>query len=82
MSDQKHLIKGIVFRLVKKHIAGSTTQSVLEAVRRLNTLGMHATVTLLNDHIEQPQQARYNANAYVQLIKRDLKAEPQFRRIA
>lgn len=69
MSDQKHLIKGIVFRLVKKHIAGSTTQSVLEAVRRLNTQGMHATVTLLNDHIEQPQQARYNANAYVQLIK-------------
>jgi proline dehydrogenase len=55
--------------LVRRHIAGSTTQSVLEAVRRLNTLGMHATVTLLNDHIEQPQQARYNANAYVQLIK-------------
>jgi proline dehydrogenase len=69
LSDQKHLIKGIVFRLVKKHIAGSTTQSVLEAVRKLNMQGMHATVTLLNDHIEQPQQARYNTNAYVQLIK-------------
>ena len=69
MPDQKHIIRGIVFRLVRKHIAGSTTESVLDAVRKLNTQGLHATVTLLNDHTEQAQKARYNANAYVQLIK-------------
>ncbi len=69
MSDQKHIIKGIIFRLFRKHIAGSTTQSVLEAVRKLNMQGLHATVTLLNDHTEHAQKARYNANAYVQLIK-------------
>jgi proline dehydrogenase len=69
MPEQKRIIKGIVFRLVKRYIAGLTTESALEAVRKLNERGMHTTVTLLNDHVDQFAKARYNANAYVQLIK-------------
>ena len=69
MQEQKHIIKGIVFRLVRKYIAGSTTESALEAIRKLNEGRLHTAVTLLNDHVSQPTKARYNANAYVQFIK-------------
>lgn len=69
LPEQKHIIKRIVFRLVRKYIAGSTTESALDAIRKLNESGLHTTVTLLNDHVNQPAKARYNANAYVQFIK-------------
>jgi proline dehydrogenase len=69
LPEQKHIFKGLIFRLVRKHIAGSTTESMLEVVRRLNGQGLHATVTLLNDHTTQASKARYNTNAYVQLLK-------------
>jgi proline dehydrogenase len=64
-----NLIGKLVFRLVKKHIAGSTNSSVLNVIRDLNKRGMHATVTLLNDHVGDPTKARYNTNAYVQFLK-------------
>jgi proline dehydrogenase len=68
---KKHnnLIGKLVFRLVKKHIAGSTNSSVLKVIRELNNKGMHATVTLLNEHVDDHTKARYNTNAYVQFIK-------------
>jgi proline dehydrogenase len=68
---KKHnnLIGKLVFRLVKKHIAGSTNSSVLKVIRDLNNKGMHATVTLLNEHVDDHTKARYNTNAYVQFIK-------------
>lgn len=69
LPEQKRIIKRLVFRLVRRYIAGSTTQSVLEAVRKLNEQGLHATVTLLNDYVEQTVKARYNTNAYIQFIK-------------
>ena len=69
MPEQKHIIKGIIFRLVKKHIAGYTTESALGAIRRINGEKLHTTVTLLNDHTVQAAKARYNTNAYVQLMK-------------
>lgn len=69
LPEQKHIFKGLIFRLVRKHIAGSTTESMLEAVRGLNGQGLHATVTLLNDHTTQASKARYNTNAYAQLVK-------------
>ncbi len=64
-----NLIGKLVFRLVKKHIAGSTSSAVLNVVRDLNDKGMHTTVTLLNDHVDDQTKARYNANAYIQFIK-------------
>ena len=64
-----NLIGKLVFRLVKKHIAGSSSSAALNVVRELNSKGMHTTVTLLNDHADDQTKARYNANAYIQLIK-------------
>ena len=68
-SEKGHIIKRLVYPLVRRHIAGSTTESVLATIRKLNEQGLHATATLLNDHVEQATKARYNTNAYVQFIK-------------
>jgi proline dehydrogenase len=54
---------------VKKRIAGSTSTAVLNVVRDLNNRGLHATVTLLNDHVDDPSKAKYNTNAYTQFIR-------------
>ena len=67
--DKSNLIKRIIFRLVKKRIAGSTSDSVIKTLRELNGFGLHTTATLLNDHVSDPAKARYNTNAYIQFIK-------------
>jgi proline dehydrogenase len=69
LAEQRSIIERLVFRLVKKHIAGPTSASALEAVRDINANGLHATLTLLNDSVSNIAKARYNANAYVQLIR-------------
>ncbi|MGI0100581.1 MAG: hypothetical protein ACREBH_02585 [Candidatus Micrarchaeaceae archaeon] len=69
MEEQSNIIKKLVFRLVRKHIAGSTSGAVLKVVRDLNSKGFHTTVTLLNDHVEDQTKARYNTNAYIQSIR-------------
>jgi len=69
LEEQSNLIRKLVFRLVKKHIAGSTSSSVLNVVRGLNQKGLHTTVTLLNDHVDDAAKAKYNANSYMQFIR-------------
>ncbi|MDE1832869.1 MAG: hypothetical protein KGH58_00440 [Candidatus Micrarchaeota archaeon] len=69
MADKSNLIKRIIFRLVRKRIAGSTSDSVIKRLRELNESGFHTTATLLNDHVTDPAKARYNTNAYIQFIK-------------
>ncbi len=67
--EEHRLIKNIVFRLVRRHIAGSTMNSALNAVRYLNGKGMNTTLTFLNEHVSDPIKARYNTNTYVQMIR-------------
>lgn len=67
--QQNNIIRKIAFRLVRKHIAGSTSSAVLNVVRDLNDKGFHATVTLLNEHVDDQTKARYNTNAYAQFIR-------------
>lgn len=69
LEEQSNLIGKLVFRLVKKHIAGSTSGSVLNVVRELNNKGLHTTVTLLNDHVDDAAKAKYNTNAYIHFIR-------------
>ncbi len=69
MENRKNIIRKLVFRFVKKRIAGSTSGSALNMVKELNTKGLHTTVTLLNDHVDDQIKARYNSNAYSQFIR-------------
>lgn len=67
--NDEGIMQKIAFRLVQKYIAGSTTASVLKTVRSLNNRGMHTTVTLLNDRVSDLVKAKYNANAYSQIMR-------------
>lgn len=69
LEEQSNIIRKLVFRLVRKHIAGSTSGAVLNVVRDLNKKGFHATVTLLNEHVDDQAKAKYNTAAYMQFIR-------------
>lgn len=69
MESNEGLRQKIAFRLVRKYIAGSTTASMLKVVKELNDKGMHSTVTLLKDHVTDAVKAKYNANAYAEVIR-------------
>ncbi len=69
MTDKHALLKGFVFRLIKKRIAGATLGAALQEARENYNRGMRTTLTFLNDNVDEPAKARYNANAYVQLAR-------------
>jgi proline dehydrogenase len=67
--QQSTFISKLVFRLVRKHIAGATMNSALELTKELNSKGITTTITFLNDQITDSAKARYNLNSYIQLTK-------------
>jgi proline dehydrogenase len=69
LDDDNGILKKVAFGLAKKYIAGSTTSSMLKKVREINDNGWHATVTLLNDNVTELSKAKYNTNAYAQVIR-------------
>jgi len=68
-SDDHGLIKRLVFKLIKKHIAGSTSASLIRTVKQLNDKSVSATVTFLNENAATPLKIRYNINSYTEIIK-------------
>ncbi len=82
-SNDHGLIKRLVFKLVKKHIAGSTSASVIRTVKQLNDKDVSATVTFLNENAATPLKIRYNINSYIEIIKQlsrlNLEAEVSLR---
>ncbi len=69
LREEHRLIKGLVYRVIRKHIAGSTLKSALDEVRKLNEIGASATLTFLNETVPDTVKAKYNSNAYVHMIK-------------
>ncbi len=68
-SNDHGLIKRLVFKLVKKHIAGSTTASVIRTVKQLNDKDISATITFLNENANTPARIKYNVNSYSEIIR-------------
>ncbi len=58
----------VAFRLVRKHIAGTTVAKALKNAMTINGMGMGATITFLNDHVDSLPKAKYNQSAYMQLL--------------
>ncbi len=69
LREEHRLIKGLVYRVVRKHIAGATLKSALDEVGKLNALGANTTLTFLNEKVSDNTKAKYNSNAYIQIIK-------------
>ncbi len=69
MPEEQTFIKRLVFKFVRKRIAGATLNSALDTTKELNSKGMSSTITFLNDHVRDSVKARYNLNSYMQLTK-------------
>lgn len=53
----------------KRFITGETMESAVEAVRRLNRMGMFATIDILGENVRSQQQATRAADNYINLLK-------------
>ncbi len=69
MSEEDSFLRNLIFRLIRKHIAGPTIATALKTSKQLNESGIHATLTFLNDHVDKQSKAKYNYNAYMQLMR-------------
>lgn len=67
--EEESFLRNLVFRLVRKHMAGPTIATALNKAKQINEGNMNATMTFLNDHVDNQAKAKYNANAYMQLIR-------------
>lgn len=67
--DNNSIVRKVAYGLSRKYVAGSTTSSMLKKVREINDRGWHATVTLLNDNVTDLSKAKYNTNAYSQIVR-------------
>jgi proline dehydrogenase len=58
LDEHEPFVERILHKLVRKHIAGTTMDSALEAAKELNSMNVPVSIT------------RYNATAYAELVRR------------
>ncbi|MGC9037152.1 MAG: hypothetical protein ACP5IK_00330 [Candidatus Micrarchaeia archaeon] len=63
------LLEKVIYKIVKRHIAGTTISSAIKKVRELNARGLPATVTFLSNSVNDLAKARYVASTYSQLVQ-------------
>jgi proline dehydrogenase len=71
LSEESSLLKKLLYRIIKKHIAGTTAASAIKVLKSINKEGIKTTVTFLNDLEDCSNQTktRYNFTSYLQLSK-------------
>ncbi|HWB23713.1 MAG TPA: proline dehydrogenase family protein [Gaiellaceae bacterium] len=62
--------RAVVRRLSSRYIAGSTLDDAVRVVRRLNGEGKLATIDVLGEEIENPEEAHAIAAAYHEVLER------------
>jgi len=60
---------GLFTFLAKRFIAGETREEALKEVRRLNELGMRATLDILGENVTSQGMAKELADSYIDLVK-------------
>ena len=68
---REHPIVGrILYRLIKKHIAGTTMSSVIERAKELNDKKLPVSIGFLSDAAKDSAKAKYATTTYLELIRR------------
>ncbi|MFQ6125528.1 MAG: proline dehydrogenase family protein [Candidatus Heimdallarchaeota archaeon] len=57
-------------RVTRRFVSGETEDEAIEVIRRLNSLGIFATVDILGESTTNLDEARHATNAYLHLITR------------
>lgn len=62
-------VERILYRLVKKHVSGTTMSSALEKARELNSKNTHVSITFLSNSIATRSKAKYVTTTYLELVR-------------
>ncbi len=68
--NEKSFVEKMLYRLIRKHIAGTTMSSALSKAKELNKKNMLASITYLSSAIENKSKAKYITTTYKELIHR------------
>ncbi len=68
--NEKSFIEKMLYRLIRKHIAGTTMSSALAKAKEFNKKDMLVSVTYLSGAVESKVKARYVTTTYKELIRR------------
>ncbi|MEM3212061.1 MAG: hypothetical protein QXR85_01985 [Candidatus Micrarchaeaceae archaeon] len=64
------IVERILYKVVKRHIAGTTISSAIEKAKELNSNGIPVSMSFLSSKVNRLPKARYVANTYVELVHR------------
>lgn len=59
---------GLMRRMATRFVAGDTVEHALEATKKLNEMGIYATLDQLGEHVSQPEEAREATDAYIAVM--------------
>ena len=68
--NEDSLVEKLVYRLIKKHVAGTTMNSAIVKVQEFNKNNMLASIVFLSGRVETKVKARYVTTTYIELIRR------------
>lgn len=68
--DREPIVERIIHRLVRKHIAGTTMDSALDAAKALNAKNISASITFLSSGAADRAKAKYITSTYSELVRR------------
>lgn len=63
------LVEKVLYKLVKKHISGTTMNSALDKAKELNQKDVLASLTFLCNNVEDKPKAKYATTTYLELIR-------------
>ncbi len=71
VTEDNSLLEKLVYKLIKKHIAGVTAASAIKTAKQINKSGLKASLTFLNDSSNNSSSPNfhYNFTSYLQLTK-------------
>ncbi len=67
--QKESFVEKVVFRLVRKHIAGPTMSSAIGKAKQFNARGLPVSITFISREPKDSTKANYIANTYMQLIR-------------
>ncbi len=70
LEDHEPFVERIHHKLVRKHIAGTTMDSALEAAKELSSMSVPSSITFLTGNVLDKSKAKYNATTYAELVRR------------
>ncbi|MGC8676277.1 MAG: hypothetical protein ACP5T3_02045 [Candidatus Micrarchaeia archaeon] len=64
------IVERLMYKVVKRHIAGTTISSAIETAKALNSRGVPVSISFLSSSVDKLPKARYAAYTYTELLHR------------